>query len=213
MAVTDGLADQIGNVALNVVMVIGAVILVIIALGGLIWWIKRSTRFNQFVCVLWEKDGLGNVRERKDKAGIFVDPVTGNKRFFIKKANVGLEPDNIPYIEIGKIKKVYLVRTGLKNYRYIRPKIDDKIIHFVVGEEDVNWSVNAYERQKKTFDSKKWLQYLPYISLAVVSIVILIMMMQLFKQFDVLTGVSESLKQTVHEAYLIRTYNGTMVIN
>jgi len=204
--------ESLGNTALNIVLIISGVVMLILVGVAVGYFVRRKMRFNQFVCIIWEKDGLGNVAQRTDKAGIFVDSATQNKRFFIKNANVGLEPDNIPYVQMGKTKYVYLVRTGLKNFRYIRPRISDDVIHFEVGEEDVNWSINAYERQKVTFSSKKLLQYLPFISLAIVSFVILIIMIYFFKEFNVFRDVAANLKEVVHEAYLIRTYNGSMVI-
>lgn len=205
--------SDMGTLALNLVLIIGAIVITIAVIGALIWWLRRSMRYNQFRCIIWEKDGLGNVTQRADKAGIFVDPSTKNKRFFMKRANVGLEPDNIPYVIMGKHKYVYLVRTGLKNFRFIQPKIDDDIVSFLVGEEDVNWSINAYERQKVTFSSKRLLQYLPYISLALVAIIILVIFVYFFREFGTLKDAANALKSASHEMYLMRTYNGTAIIS
>lgn len=204
--------ESMGNVALNVVLILSGgafAIGVAIAVG---MYLRRLTRFNQFKVIIWEKDGLGNVAQKPDRAGIFVDPVTRNKRFFIKGANVGLEPDNIPYVQMGKHKFVYLVRTGLMNYRFIKPTIAKEILTFDVGEEDVNWSINAYERQKAVLMAKKWLQYLPYISLAVVSFVILIIFIYFFKELHWLKDFGQAFQVGMHEWRLATVGNGTMVI-
>lgn len=205
------LAD-VGTGALNVILILaGGIVVILVALAGG-YFLKRAVRFNQFVCIIWEKDGLGNVAQRTDKAGIFVDPVTKNKRFFIKKANVGLEPDNIPYIQMGKKKYVYLVRTGLMNYKYIKPRIADDVLTFTVGEEDVNWSINAYERQKVTFNSKKWLQYLPYISLAVAAFVILILFIYFFRELSVLRDFGQALVTSSENLKYANMGNNTVIL-
>ena len=62
--------------------------------------------------------------------------------------------------------------------------MDDNIPTLQVGEEDLNWAINAYAKAKQTFQQSTLMQYLPYISLALVSVVILILFIYLFKQFD-----------------------------
>lgn len=172
-------------------------------------------RYNQYECVIWEKDGFGNVREYHDKAGIYVDKKTQNKRFFMKHANVGLNPDNVPYVP-GKKKTVYLMRTGLKNYRYVnmasfaKKAISNNEINFIVGEEDVNWAINAYDRQKKLFNQNMLMQYLPFIALAFVSIIILVIFIYFFKDFAVLKETAVALREGA--TALAHAQSGTLVV-
>jgi hypothetical protein len=79
-----------------------------------------------------------------------------------------------------------------------------------VGEEDVNWGVNAYERQKKIFGSNALLQYLPFIALGFVSIVILIMFIYFFKQFSVLKDVALAFESAART--LAQANGGTVVL-
>ena len=156
-----------------ILFVLGFVLSVFI--GTLALYYFKVHRYKHFRCVIFERDGFGQLTKTYDNAGIFVDKKTGNKRLYIKKAYVGLDPDNIPYIVDNKGKKtIYLYRTGLKNYHYIKINIKQPGITLTVGEEDVNWAINAYERAKKTFSNSLLMQLMPYIALAFVSIVILI---------------------------------------
>ena len=177
--------------------IIAIVIIVLFALTGFgVWLFLKWKKYQQYKCIIWERDGLGNIRQYSDNAGIFVDKKTNNKRFFLQRSNVGLEPDNVPYVIMDNKKLVYLIRRGLKNFQYIKPVISAEGFEFKVTEEDVNWAINAYERQKKIFQENKFMQYLPFILLAFVSIIILIVFIYFFKEFGVLREVAVALRQT-----------------
>jgi len=201
----------IGSWALNIIVIIVSICFICgmtIVLAKLLITYKR---YSQFTCIVWGRDGFGQTTETKDRAGIFVDRKTLNKRFFMKKANVGLDPDNVPYIQQGNKKVVYLLKTGLKNFRYVKPRINNPNLVLEVGEEDVNWAINAYERQKKIFNQNILLQYMPFIALAFVSIIILIMFIYFFKQFGTLAKVASSLSEAAR-AYA-QAHAGTVVLN
>uniref|UniRef100_A0A6M3IE79 Uncharacterized protein n=1 Tax=viral metagenome TaxID=1070528 RepID=A0A6M3IE79_9ZZZZ len=196
---------------------LGVAILLIVTLFvggagvGVTWIILQQRRYKQFLCEIWQQDGFGQFTIKHDDAGIFVDSQTKNKRLFLKKHNVGLEPDNVPYLITDKgRKKVYLLQTGLKNFRYIKPVITENMITFTVGEEDVNWAINSYERQKKLFAQSWLIQYMPFILLAFVSIIILIMFIQLFKQLPMIKDIVLEMKEVVQG--LAQAKSGTTVI-
>jgi len=193
---------------LNVALVVGGLVIIMAVLGAIIYLALRWYRYSQFKCVVWELDGFGQVRQTYDSAGVFVDRKTRNKRFFMRKANVGLEPDNIPVI--GD-KTVYLVRSGLKNFRFVKPRIVSGSLSFNVGEEDVNWAVNAYEKQKRLFNINVLLQYMPFILLAFVSIIILIIFIYFFKNFGVLKEMSVHLEEAAKQ--IAQAKAGTVVIS
>lgn len=179
--------------ALNV----GIIIAIIIIGGGFVLLILylyfKWKKYKEFDCIIWDE---GKITETRDKAGIFVDNKTKNKRFFLKKANVGLDPDNVPYkMGEGGKKIVYLIRSGLKNFKFVDIEINEPTVDINVGEEDVNWAVNAYERQKKMFSQGLLIQLMPYIALAFVSIIILIIFIYFFKDFSVLKDVAINLKE------------------
>lgn len=187
---------SVGSGALN----LGITLITIIIIGGVVLGVVllllRQKKYSEYKCVIWEKDGFGQLVQKIDSAGVFVDKKTKNKRFFMKRANVGLNPDNIPYIS-GRSKTVYLYRTGLKNFQFIKPVIKDNPgVSFSVGEEDVNWAINSYERQKKLFQNNVLLQYLPFIALAFVSIIILAIFIYFFKEFDTLKEVAVAMKES-----------------
>ena len=191
---------------------IGIIIFIVFVVGGLVvaatFSLMKLRRYKQFKCIIFEKDGFGQITESYDEAGIFVDKKTNNKRLYLKRNNVGLSPDNIPFIDKGKTKIVYLFKTGLKNFRYIQINIENPGVLFTVGEEDVNWAINAYERQKKLFQNSLFMQLLPFILVAFVTIIILIIFIYFFKDFAVLKDMANSLKETA----MILKGSGTTIV-
>lgn len=193
-----GIGDILGGVGSSVAT-FGVIMIVCLLVAGVVGFAifayTKYKKYKQYKMVIWERDAFGNVKQYFDDAGVFVDKKTNNKRLFLRRANVGLEADNIPYIDAPKgVRLVYVVRRGLKNFQYIKPTIGADDFDFQVTEEDVNWAVNAYERQKKMFANNLLLQYMPFILLAFISIIILIMFIYFFKDFGVLREVAVAFK-------------------
>ena len=137
---------------------------------------------------------------------------TGNKRLFLKNAAVGLDPDNIPYLPTAKGNKyIYLLQTGLKNFRYLNPNIDQEHIKFTVGEEDVNWALNSYEAQKKRFNTGWLQQYLPFIILGFTVMVMLIMFIYIFNKLPMIGEIAQEMKEVAK--LLVEARTGTTVIS
>lgn len=198
--------------AMNIALIgMGSLIaIMIVAVGGMMY-IKKK-KFGQFRCIVFEKDGFGQIKETYDNAGIFVDKKTGNKRFFMRKFNVGLEPDNIPYIEVGKVKKVYLYRNGLKNFRFLRIKVDPlDQMKFKVGEEDVNWALNQITRNQNILKNNTWKEYLPFIGVMFATLVVLIIVIYLLRNMSQLTEMAKYLKEAA--TALANANTGTTVIS
>lgn len=189
-------------------------ILIILTIIGAWVLYTRWKRYQQFKCIILKKIGGEQLALFFDKAGIFVDPKTNIKRFFIKNARSDLDADNVPYIHAGSTKYVLLAQTGLKNFRYLDPTIlNDTNLTFTVGEEDLNWAINAYERQKKMFTDKWYTQLIPFLFLAFVVVVILALFMALFKKFDILKDVALALKDAAHTIQLAHMVgNSTTII-
>lgn len=202
---------NLANIAVNIAtMVVSALVLGAMALGAF-FFIRKWKRYSQYKCVVWEHDGTGQLKETYDKAGVFVDNKTKNKRLYLQKANVGLNPDNIPYLSTGNNKVIYFLRTGLKNFHFIKPNIKYPNITLTVGEEDVNWAINAYERSKKNFMSNILLQYMPFIVLGFVSLIILIVFIYLFNKLDVLRDTAIAFQHAADA--LANAQTGTKVIS
>lgn len=202
---------SMGSTALNLGVMLGSILIVVgVCTTGVVLFLKWK-RFSAFSCRVWEMDGFGQWCETVDKAGIFVDSKTKNKRFFLKKNNVGLSPDNVPYIPSAGAKIVYLLKTGLKNFRFIHVRPANPSVVLSVTEEDVNWAVNAYERQKKIFSQDKFMQYLPFMILAFVCVIILIIFIYFFKNFDTLKEVAEAFRDA--SAKLAEANAGTVVVD
>lgn len=192
LAQAKGIASGFGTAGIILVICL----LVLTVVGALLWLWFRKKRYNAFKVVVFEKDGFGQWNYKVDRAGIFLDRRTNNKRFFLEKAQVGLEPDSIPYLPDAKGRRVvFLLRLGLKNFRFLRINFTEPKPLFEVGEEDVNWSINAYEKAKARFSTTLLMQILPYAMLAIVSLVIMVIFIYLFKKLDVIKDVALALKE------------------
>jgi len=185
-----------GNTALNIAVMIGSILIAIGAMALIGFIYIQYKKYNQFNIVIFQRDGFNQLTSKFDKGGIFVDSKTKNKRLFLRKHNVGLDPDNVPFIQNQNGKKtVYLLQTGLKNFHYINVNIKEPTITLSVGEEDVNWAINAYEKQKKLFQQSLLMQLLPFIALAFVGIIICIIFIYFFKEFATLKDMAIALKE------------------
>jgi hypothetical protein len=205
---------EIGEIASGtglVALILIAVVFVGAFFALITWLYLKWKQYQQFDIEIWQEDGLGQLNVKYDKGGIFVDSKTKNKRLFIKKHSIGLDPDNVPYMIGAKgKKKVLLMQVGLKNFRYIKPTITAGQMAFVVGEEDVNWAINSYERQKKVFGQTWLAQYLPFMIIAFVSIIILILFMNLFKVAPDLRDAAVALREAA--VAMSQARSGTIVV-
>jgi len=210
MAIDMASITNMGSTVLYIGIMIFVGITLAAIIGGGLWLYLKYRRYSQFRCVIFEKDGLGQVHQKIDGAGIFTDKKTKNKRFFMKKNQVGLNPDNVPFIKTGKTQTVYLMQNGLKNFHFINMNVTDKKFNVTVGEEDVNWAINAYERQKKLFSSSLLMQLMPFIALTFVSMIILIIFIYFFKEFSTLREFAVVMKEAAQ--VMAQASGGTTVI-
>ena len=212
-----GLIDfsGVGSGLLNIAIMLSIVLISALITFGVFKLIQYQKRYAEFTVVIWEKDGFGQFRQTFDKGGIFVDKKTNDKRLYLKKNRVGLDCNNIPYLPDHKGKKyIFLLKTGSKNFRYIKPNATNEVFNFTVGEEDVNWGLQAYAKQKAVFGQNNLLQYLPYIALVIVAVIIMVIFIYFFKNFEVLREVAVAFENAASELakYHGSTYNSTLVI-
>jgi hypothetical protein len=192
---------------LSVVWMIIELILIFGITGGIIWYVLRAKRYNTQTVTIVTDPETGTIRGIElGKGGAYVDSKTKNKRFFIKGTNVGLDPDKtpeLPVLNAGSFtpkRAVLLVRSGFKSFRYLRPYITpDKQFDFSVGEEDVNWGINAYEKQKALYGTSFWDKLLPYIPLIIVGVIQLIVVIYFFKQLPQMKDILLTMKDLVVE--------------
>lgn len=186
------LMDGIVSGSINIFIMLFFIILIGGIVGGLWWWNKQKKKYD-VTCLIFEKTG-SSIRYDIDIGGIFVDKVTNNKRFYLKRTRVGLEADRVPIINGGKGKVVLLYRFGLKNFKFIELDFDNNLPTITVGEEDVNWAINSYDYVKKTFGKWDFAKVTSTIIFIVVVLGIIIVLYQLFNKFDVLVQVAQALK-------------------
>jgi hypothetical protein len=188
-----GYASGYANTVFNAAMIIGGLFIIGAILFVVIKTILTIKKHNYKV-IIYEIDGAGKVNLTFDTGGIYVDGKTKNKRFYLRKYNVGLEPDNVPYIKGDKGKRyVFLRRSGLKNFQYVSyENIFQEQFGITVSEEDVNWAINTYEKGKSLFGSSLLMQLLPYIGIALMGVFILGMLVVLFQRIGELGKVAEA---------------------
>jgi len=209
-----GLADLLGvwgPMVLNIVILILSLAIGVGGVWGGLYFYSKWKKYKDYRCIIINNQGDISY----DAAGIFVDNKTMNKRFFLKNNNVGLSPDNVMYVNMGGKRTVFLKQDGLKNFSYLNmpdffKSLSNEDIQIKVCEEDVNWAVNAFERQKKLFQQNILLQYMPYIIFGFVVIAILVIFIYFFKNFDSLKQLGVELTKTAEIMRQIHT--GTTVI-
>lgn len=165
-------AIQYWGMAVKLILILASAFVVYL----LIWYINKTKRYSYRV-VIYTKDAVGNlIQKKEDRAGIFLDKKTAYRLFKLKKNKFALDPDDIPYIMTEKgTKIVYLLQTGLMNYQYLKPQVSaNPGLVFNVQDEDVAWAINAYERNKKIFQNNFLQQILPFIGMAFVFLTIVV---------------------------------------
>jgi len=185
----------VSSTAVNIATMIISV-LVIGGLGILLFlFFDRERKFVKYNCLIFEKDASGKVNITRDKAGVFKDKNSTKKMFNLKISKVGLNPDEIKYFTVGKTKLVYLYKVGHKNYRFIdNLEVLDEGIYVTVGEEDISQAIDQFERAKKLGGQSLIMQLLPFIAIAFTSVIILVIFIYFFKNFDVLKDVAIALQ-------------------
>jgi hypothetical protein len=206
MADVQSYLSGVGGGLSNFVIGAGVVVVTLLVVGGMTWWYINRRKYQEFVIAIYYKDGFGQWRLKYDDGGVFEDRKTHNRLLFLKKHHVGLTANNIPYIQNDKNKKiVYLLQTGQKNFKYIHINVADDDFKFTFGEEDLNWGLNAYEKQKKLGQTSLFMQLLPFLVMAFMAIMILAMVIYVLKDFKVLEVASANLV----EAAKVLTANRT----
>jgi hypothetical protein len=81
LAQAKGMAGNLGTAAI----ILGITLVVLLIIGVCLWLWFRRKRYSQFKVVLFEKDGFGQWNYKIDRAGIFLDRRTNNKRLFLEK--------------------------------------------------------------------------------------------------------------------------------
>jgi hypothetical protein len=190
-------------------------ILLIILFGGialvLFYVIRNMKRYSQFFCVIFRKDAFGNIVEEHDKAGIFVDNKTKNKLLFLKSRKVALNPDLIPYIQKGKHRIIYFYQSGLKNMLPLKFSFENPHPFTIkVGEEDVNWAINSYEKATKMYMQDFWAKYGAIISVGFICVTLVLVSFFLVQKFDVISEASQNMVEATKN--LAQAKAGTTVI-
>lgn len=206
-----GTIKNVGQSLLGVGIIVIVLVITVAVIGGAFWLYSRWKRYRQFRCKVWEKDGFGQWVQDDDDAGIFYDKAARSKRLFLRKNNVSLPADKIPYIPQGTAKFIYLYKWGLKNFSFIHIDVQHGGLELNATEEDVNWAGIAYEKQKKLAENNWITQVLPYATLAFVSICILVLFLYFFKDFEVLKEMSQNMLEASRE--LAKAKMGTTVIS
>jgi maltodextrin utilization protein YvdJ len=211
MAGEVGIIESMGQSAIGLVVLIIAVLILVGIVVAITLAIINTRKYKQFTVVIWQRDGFGQFIQKYDEGGIFVDKKTGNKRLFLKNAGVGLTPDNIPYLPTSKGSKfIYLLQTGLKNFKFLKPNISGDFINFTVSEEDVNWALNDFDAVKKRFNSNWLQQYLPFIILGFTIMVMLVMFVYIFNKLPLFLDIAKEMKNVAE--LLVQARTGTTII-
>lgn len=172
------------------------IILFVVFVIGIIFVIMKMGRYSQYKITVFQRLNNNQLYIRHTTGGVFTDKKTKRKQLFIKGNRGAMNPDDIPIIPGTKGKKhILILQTGDKSYRYIKPSIENLDLRIEVGEEDVNWAIQDYEKAKSSYWENTLLQYIPFITQMVVSIVVLVMFIYLVNKLDVFVDVASSFSE------------------
>lgn len=158
-----------------------------------------NKRYSQYEIEIYEKDSMGNIFRKYDKAGIFLDKRTKFRLLFLKGAKVGMNPNNIPHVNSidgkGKVHKiVQLLKTGVRNYRFIKLKIENDNLINTVGEEDLNAAEQDWAKILETYSKPSWLEkFGGFAMFGLAMIIIFILVLYIFTKFSILDDTSKNL--------------------
>lgn len=181
----------------------------LLAAGGFFGfkYMKDKKNFNTIVRIYYQPKGSKAPILLHDMGGVFFKSKVNLKRFWLKKHKIGLNPDNIPFITDNKGNRIVtLWQRGMSSFRFVVIGVSDNPgVHYVPGEEDVNWAIAAWHEYKDFIpDTKGFLEKYGWMVMWTLTIgITLLMMIFLFQKFEVLSGlmssanaVAENLKQT-----------------
>lgn len=208
-------ASGMGQAAKIIGIGAAAIFLVaLLAIGG--WLLFRrfanKKKYDYSVHIYHQEPGSSMPIERWDRGGIFTDPKSNIKAFWLEKNGVPLNPDNIPitFNNTGK-KIVTLLQTGLKNFRYVNPSVSSNPgFIFKVGEDDVNWAINSFSQWWSHFKKDSFIQKYGGMMIFALAVVGSLMLFYFVAQkFDTIGTAAQAL-QTAAEA-LRSTNVGTVL--
>jgi len=182
------------NVLRIAVFIISSLVVGGLAIAGVYAYMMYN-RYKQYNVIIYEKDTLGNTTMSYDQGAVFPDRRTGNILFHLRKHKTVLCPDKIPYARCGNTKVVQITKYGLKDFRFNELKVGDSQTEMIVGEKDLNWYSNGVQRINSLLQTNNLMAFAPFILLAFVSIIILIIFIYFFKNFSVLKDVAVALQR------------------
>lgn len=164
-AVTQLLPTQSGISSVLKIAAIGLGVIFIVAVVAIVGWFAlkaymNKKKYDYTVHIYHQEPGSSMPIERWDRGGIYTEPLSNIKAFWLEKNRIPLCPDNIPitFSSTGK-KIVTLLQTGLKNFRYVNPSVSNNPgFAFNVGEDDVNWAINSFSAWWSHFKKDSWVQ-------------------------------------------------------
>lgn len=174
-----------------------AVIFSVIGLG-LYFYKNKIGKYKQFRCIIWQKDNLsGNIIEKVDDGGIFIDKKTEVYGLWLRRQpGVVLNADQIPWIQSGKTKVIYLLQCGIKSFKYVQPSVTTEGLKFNLGEEDINWGIFEYRNSHNLLKKDEFgKQVVAQVFFFVIAILIVIMIYFLLQKLDILIPVLNTIKE------------------
>ena len=158
--------------------------------------------------------GIDGITGGFDEGGVFVDGVTKAKRFYLRRAKTSLDADKLVWRLLsgrGETRMVYLQRVSTKDFRYVDTAPLSQGLSSTVGEEDVNWAIHDYEKQKKAFGSNTLTQLLVWGGIVACGIIILLMIIFVLQKLPDLKETWGIALKTAQVLAQVKT--GTTVVN
>lgn len=190
-------------------------IIMVLAVAGVCGWFiwsrfRKWKRYRQYNCLLFYRDSGGAIHSRTDWAGVFVDKGINSKRLWLKDLNTTLKCDKVQSYDFFGMKLVLLFMKSDKCINFINPTSMSDGMGFKLSEDDLSWALEEMQKQRKRWAWNPLKEWMPYIIMVFITIMIVVVLSALIKKFDVLKDVAIALD---HAATIMSSCNNpTQVI-
>jgi len=164
------------------------------AIGGLIFYWLHLKKYN-IKCIIVSKRDQGN-KIIMDIGGYFPKK-DGTETFRLKKLKVAIKPPELDYlIAAARGNVIFLRQISNREFHPIKIKLTDEGIEQRGIDSDVQlWAVTQMARSRQLFQQESFFsKYAPQLIFLTVATLVVVLLISLFKRFDVLASIASELR-------------------
>lgn len=169
-------------------------LVIIAAIGGGIYYLLYSKKFN-IRCIIVSRRDQGN-KVIMDIGGYF-SKKDGTESFRLKKLKVNIKPPELDYlVPAARGNVLFLRQISNREFHPIKINLTDAGIEQRGIDSDVQlWAVTMMNRSRQLFQQQSFFEkYASQLIFLTVATLIVVLLISLFKRFDVLSSIAGELR-------------------